>query len=393
MGADVAAKARKSNYFTAEHDVLRSTIRRFLAAEVVPHLTEWEQTKFPDSIFERFGALGFLGLRFPIEWGGQGGDYFSAVVLGEELARIWAGGLGMAIAVQTDMATPPVLQFGTEEQKERFLRPAIAGRSIAALAITEPDAGSDVSGIETLARRDGDDYVISGRKIFITNGVRCHWALVVAKTDAALGHGGFSLFLVEKERKGFVVARELHKLGMHSSDTAELLFDECRVPTRNLLGQEGHGFKHLMWELQGERLIAACRAVAGAQATLEYTIRYVNERRAFGHAIGEFQAIRHRLADLSAHIAAARAFVYETAGRWSDGEYPVLEISQAKLLSTRLAVEVADEAIQMLGGHGYMSEYPVERAWRDARLARIGAGSDEMMREIIAKSIGLIKPR
>jgi alkylation response protein AidB-like acyl-CoA dehydrogenase len=378
-----------SQYFNSAHDELRTNIRRFLESEVVPFLAEWEETGFPDSIMRRFGELGYLGLRYPVELGGQGGDYFSAVVLGEELARVWAGGLGMAIAVQTEMATPPVMQFGTNEQKEKFLRPAIAGEAIAALAITEPNAGSDVASIETVARREGGEFVINGQKLFITNGARCRWALVVAKMDHSQGHAGFSLFLVERDRPGFRLARVLKKLGMRSSDTAELFFEDCRVPAENLLGKEGEGFKQIMWELQGERLIAACRAVAGAQATFDYALGYAKDRRAFGRPIADFQAIRHRLADMSTQIAAARALSYETAGRWAAGQYPVREISQAKLFATRLAVDVADEAIQILGGHGYLTEFPVERAWRDARLARIGAGTDEIMREIIAKSLGL----
>jgi alkylation response protein AidB-like acyl-CoA dehydrogenase len=337
----------------------------------------------------RFGELGFLGLRYPPEYGGQGGDYFSAIVLSEEMARAGCGGLGMAVAVQAEMATPPVHKFGTEEQKRRWLVPAISGEAIAALAITEPNAGSDVAGIETTAKRYGDEYVINGRKIFITNGARCTWALVVTKTDRDAGHDGFALFVVEKGTPGFEVARTLKKLGMHSSDTAELLFEDCRVPAANMIGEDGRGFQNLMWELQGERLIAAVGAVAGAQKTFEYAMEYAQNRNAFGRPISKFQVIKHKLVDMGTQIAAVRAFVYETAKRWDEGEYPVREISQAKLLATKLAVDVADEAIQVLGGHGYMKEFPVERAWRDARLARIGAGTDEIMKEIIAKSYGL----
>ncbi len=364
-------------------------IRRFLEKEVQPHLEEWEEKTFPDAIFKRFGELGFLGLRYPPEYGGQGGDYFSAVVLSEELARIAGGGLGMAVAVQTEMATPPVFKFGTDDQKRRWLAPAIRGEMIAAIAITEPDAGSDVAGITTVARREGDQFVVNGRKIFITNGARCHWALVVAKADRERGHGGFNLLVVEKGTPGFQVTRTLQKLGMHSSDTAELLFEDCHVPVGNLIGAEGEGFKNLMWELQGERLITAAGAIAGAARVFEYTMEYARNRQAFGQAISQFQVIKHKLVDMGTKIAAIQAFVYETAKRWDEGEYPVREISQAKLLATQAACEVADDAIQILGGHGYMREFPVERAWRDARLARIGAGTDEIMKEIIAKTYGL----
>ncbi len=376
-------------YFTDAHEELRLHIRRFLEKEVVPHLEEWEGTLFPDSIMRRFGELGFLGLRYPPEYGGQGGDYFTAVVLSEEMARVHCGGLGMAVAVQAEMATPPIFRFGTEEQKRRWLVPAISGEAIAALAITEPDAGSDVAGISTTAKRYGDEFAINGRKIFITNGARADWVLVVTKTDRQKGHGGFSLFVVEKGTPGFQVTRKLRKLGMHSSDTAELLFEDCRVPAANMIGDEGEGFKNLMWELQGERMIAATGAVAGALATFEYALQYAQDRKAFGKPIAQFQVIKHRLVDMGTNIAAVRAFVYETARRWDAGEYPVREISQAKLLATKLATDVADDAIQILGGHGYMQEFPVERAWRDARLARIGAGTDEIMKEIIAKTYGL----
>jgi acyl-CoA dehydrogenase len=376
-------------YFTDAHEELRLHVRRFLEKEVQPHLEEWEETTFPDSIFKRFGELGFLGLRYPPEYGGQGGDYFSAVVLSEEMAKAGLGGLAMAVDVQAEMATPPVFRFGTEEQKQRWLAPAIRGDQIAALAVTEPDAGSDVAGITTVARRDGDHFIVNGRKIFITSGARCHWALVVTKTDRERGHSGFNLLVIEKGTPGFTVTRTLKKLGMHSSDTAELLFEDCRVPLANLIGDEGEGFKQIMWELQGERMIAAAGAIAGAQATFEYAMDYAQNRKAFGQPIAQFQVIKHRLVDMGTKIAAVQAFVYQTAKRWDEGEYPVREISQAKLLATQVAVEVADDAIQILGGHGYMHEFPVERAWRNARLARIGAGTDEIMKEIIAKTYGL----
>jgi alkylation response protein AidB-like acyl-CoA dehydrogenase len=376
-------------YFSDAHEELRLHISKFLEKEVRPHLEEWEEKTFPDSIFKRLGELGFLGLRYPAEYGGQGGDYFSAIVLSEEMAKAGCGGLGMAVAVQTEMATPPVFKFGTDEQKRKWLAPAIRGEQIAAIAITEPDAGSDVAGIKTVARREGDQYVVNGRKIFITNGARCHWALVVTKAEHERGHGGFNLLLIEKGTPGFQVTRTLEKLGMHSSDTAELLFENCRVPVANLIGEEGEGFKNLMWELQGERMITAAGAIAGAARVFEYTMEYARNREAFGQSISSFQVIKHKLVDMGTKIAAVQAFVYQTAKQWDEGAYPVREISQAKLLATQVACDVADEAIQILGGHGYMREFPVERAWRDARLARIGAGTDEIMKEIIAKTYGL----
>jgi citronellyl-CoA dehydrogenase len=376
-------------FFTDAHEELRQHVRRFLEREVVPHLEEWEDTTFPDAIFPRMAEIGLLGLRYPTEYGGQGGDYFSAVVLSEEMARARCGGLGMAVAVHTEMATPPVFRFGTEEQKRRFLVPAIAGQAITAIAMTEPDAGSDLARMRTTARRDGDTYVLDGRKIFITSGARCQWCLVVARTDTAAGHGGFSLFVVPRETPGFQVTRTLRKLGMHSSDTAELLFEDCRVPAAFRLGEEGGGWTQLMWELQGERLIAACGQVAGAEGTFQYALQYARNREAFGRPIASFQVVKHRLVDMATKIAAVRALTYETCARWDRGEYPVREISQAKLLSAQVACEVADDAIQILGGHGYKAEFPVERAWRDARLARIGAGTDEIMKEIIGRTYGL----
>jgi alkylation response protein AidB-like acyl-CoA dehydrogenase len=376
-------------YFTDAHDELRMHIARFLEKEVVPHLEEWEETMFPDSIFRRFGEMGLLGLRYPVEYGGQGGDYFSAVVLSEEMAKHGLGGLGMAIAVQAEMATPPVFKFGSEEQRRRYIVPAITGEKIAAIAMTEPDAGSDLAGIQTVARKEGDAWVINGSKIFITNGARADWVLVVCKGDRQRGHTGYQLIVVEKGTPGFKVARTLKKLGMHSSDTAELVFEDCHVPAENLIGEEGEGWRQLMWELQGERMIAAAGEVAGAERLYEYAMEYARNRSAFGQPIANFQVIKHRLVDMATRTACVKAFVYQTAKRWDDGEYPVREISQAKLLASQNVVWVADQAIQILGGHGYMREFPVERAWRDSRLSRIGAGTDEIMKEIIAKSYGL----
>ena len=376
-------------YFTDAHEELRLTVKRFLEKEVQPHLAEWEETTFPDSIMKRFGEMGLLGLRYDPAYGGQGGDYFSAIVLSEEMARAGCGGLGMAVAVQAEMATPPLNKFGTDVQKRKWLAPAISGDAIAAIAMTEPDAGSDLANIQTVARKDGNQWVINGRKIFITNGARASWMLLVTKGDRERGHKGYNLLMVERGTPGFTVTRTLEKLGMHSSDTAELLFEDCRVPLSNLIGEEGEGFKHLMWELQGERLIAACGAVAGAQKVFEYAADYAKNRVAFGKPISEHQVIKHKLVDMATDVNMIRAFVYETARRWDEGEYPVREITQAKLRATQIAVQVADEAIQILGGHGYMREFPVERAWRDARLARIGAGTDEIMKEIIAKTYGL----
>ncbi len=373
-------------YFSPEHETLRHVVRRFVETEVTPHVDAWEaEGAIPREIFRRLGELGLLGLRFPEAYGGAAGDYFATVVLAEELARCGAGSLPMAVAVQTEMVTPPILKFGTEDQKQRYLVPAIRGEKIGALAITEPGAGSDVAGLRTTAVREGSGFRLSGSKSFITNGVAADFVLVVARTAPAAGHRGFSLFLVDRQIPGFHVARKLDKVGMRASDTAELFFDGCLVPAGALLGEEHQGFFHLMWELQGERLISAVGAVASAQLALDLALRYATERVQFGRPIGAFQAIRHRLARMAAQVEAVRRFTYAAARQFDRGEYPVAEISMAKLAGARMACRVIDDALQIFGGYGYMADYPIERVWRDSRLYRIGGGADEIMREIIAK--------
>jgi alkylation response protein AidB-like acyl-CoA dehydrogenase len=386
---DHGAKARHP-LFTDEHDALRESIRRFALTELAPHAEEWERTTFPDSVFRRMGELGFLGLDKPEAYGGQGGDYASSVVLAEEIVHARCGGLAMGIAVHTDMAMPPILAFGTEEQKQEWVVPAIRGEKILCLGITEPDAGSDVAGIKTRARRDGGgDYVINGSKTYITNGHRADGIVLVTKTDPEAGYDGFTLFLVPMDAPGVVRERKLEKLGMHASDTALLAFQDVRVPESAVLGQVGKGFYHIMWELQGERLIGAAGCVAGAQRVFDQTLQYAKERTAFGREIGRFQVIRHKFAEMATKIETARQLVYATAWRFQNGDYPVREISMAKLHAARVAVEVADECIQIHGGAGYMVEYGVERVWRDMRLNRIGAGTDEIMLDVIGRSYGL----
>jgi alkylation response protein AidB-like acyl-CoA dehydrogenase len=374
--------------FSDTHETLRAEIRRFVEKELAPHADAWEEAEFfPDSVFWEMGRLGYLGLRYPEEYGGSGLDYYSALVLAEEMSRAGSAGVGMAVAVHTEMATPPIFKFGTPEQKQKFLVPAIKGKKIAALAITEPGAGSDVSGIRTRAVQDGSDWVLNGSKTYITNGVRADFYVVVTRTGDDQW-GGLTLFIVEKDTPGFTVGRKLKKLGMHSSDTAELFFENVRIPDANRVGDVGQGFYNIMWELQGERLIGAASAVAGAERALEMAMKYADQREAFGRKIGRFQVIRHKLAQMATEIEAARALTYTCAWRWQNGEYPVKEISMAKLFASEVACRVADEALQIHGGAGYMAEYPVQRAWRDSRLLRIGAGTDEIMREIIAKQMG-----
>src|ERR1700716_792096 len=381
--------AKKHFIFTDEHEQLRESITNFAIKELAPHAEEWEETTFPDSVFRRMGELGFLGLDKPEEYGGQGGDYFSALVLGEAIGAANSGGLAMGIAVQTDMAMPPILALGTEEQKQQWAVPAIKGEKILRLGITEPDAGSDVSGIKTRAVKDGEDYVINGSKTYITNGHRADVIVLVTKTDPDAGYDGFTLFLVDMDSPGVIREKKLEKLGMHASDTALLAFQDVRVPADAVLGEIGKGFYHIMWELQGERLIGAAGCVAGAQRCFDRTLQYAKERQAFGRSIGHFQVIRHKFAEMATKIEAARQMVYTTAWRFDNGEYPVREISMAKLYASRMAVEGADECIQIHGGAGYMKEYGVERVWRDMRLNRIGAGTDEIMLDVIGRSYGV----
>ncbi len=380
---------RKHFIFTDEHEQLRESISNFAIKELAPHADEWEETTFPDSVFRRMGELGFLGLDKPEAYGGQGGDYFSAMVLAEALSNANCGGLSMGIAVQTDMAMPPILAFGTEQQKQEWVVPAIKGEKILCLGITEPDAGSDVKGIKTRAVKDGDDYVINGSKTYITNGHRADVIVLVTKTDPDAGYDGFTLFLVPMDAPGVIREKKLQKMGMHASDTALLAFQDVRVPATAVLGEVGKGFYNIMWELQGERMIGAAGSVAGAQKCFDRTLEYAKQRQAFGKSIGQFQVIRHKFAEMATKIETARQLVYMTAWRFANGEYPVREISMAKLHASRIACEVADECIQIHGGAGYMKEYNVERVWRDMRLNRIGAGTDEIMLEVIGRSYGL----
>ncbi len=377
---------RRHPLFTEEHEQLRTSVRAFVESELAPHAADWERDgDFPNWVFKRMGDLGLLGLRYPPEHGGQGGDWGHAIVLAEEMARVGSAGVGMAIAVQTEMATPPIERFGTDGQKERYLAPAIRGEKIACLGITEPDAGSDVANIQTTARPEGDGWVINGRKMFITNGRRADFCVLVARTDKPAGYEGFSLFVVDTDLPGFHVSRTLDKLGMHSSDTAELALDDVRVPAEALLGEEGKGFFHIMWELQGERVVGAAGSVAGAWLAFAKTLEYAGERTAFGRPIGSFQVQRHRFAELATELTAAQQLLYDVALAWERGEYPVREISMLKLHSGLVVNRVMNACLQVHGGSGYAAGSWVERAWRDARLLRIGAGTDEVMRESISR--------
>lgn len=377
-------------YFTEEHDLLRKTIRQFIEKEVSPFLNEWEESgEFPKEIMKRMGELGFLGLRYPKEVGGQGWDYFAGIVFAEELTRTGFGGFPMAVAVQTDMATPPILEFGNADQKESFLTPALKGEKLAAIGISEPNYGSDVAAIQTRAVKDGNEWVINGAKMFITNAPRADFITLVVRTSDTPGYKGLSMILVEMDRPGITISKKLDKVGMRSSDTAEIIFEDVRVPLENLLGREGNGFAQIMWELQGERMIAAAGSIGMAEYAYEYAYRYAKERKQFGQPIANFQVISHLLVEMKTEIEVCKEMTYALAYRFSKGEVPSKEISMVKMAAAQTAYWVADRALQILGGNGYMMEYPIQRIWRDSRLYRIGAGTDEVMKEIIAKQMGL----
>ena len=379
--------------FTAEHEMLRKSVRSFVEREVTPQVAAWEEAgQIPKAFWRRLGELGFLGLDFPAEHGGAGGDFLSSVVLGEELARCRSGGVAFSVLVHTDMSSPWLVRFGSEAQKRKYLPDIVRGETVCALAITEPGAGSDMAGLTTRADRHGDCYHLTGSKIFITNGVHGDLYFVAARTGPGTSerrHDGLSMFLVERGTPGLSVGRKLDKLGMRASDTAELLFQDCVVPAENLLGQEGRGFQQLAAGLQRERVMAGVLALSGATQALEDTMAYLRERTTFGEPLSQRQALRHRLADLATEVEAARRLLYHAAELHAAGEECVQEVSMAKLFATEVANRVAYHAVQLHGGYGYMREFPVEGFFRDVRLWTIASGSSEMMREIIAKRLPL----
>jgi alkylation response protein AidB-like acyl-CoA dehydrogenase len=377
--------------FTAEHEMLRKSIRAFVEREITPHVAAWEDAgQIPREIWRRLGELGFLGLEFPTEYGGGGADFLASVVLGEEMARCRAGGVAFSVLVHTDMSSPWLTRFGTDAQKATYLPGIVRGETVCALGITEPGAGSDMAALATRAVRDGDVYRITGSKIFITNGVYGDLYFVAARTGsgtAARRHEGISMFLVERGLPGFTVSRKLDKMGMRASDTAELSFQDCAVPAENLLGVEGRGFHQLAMGLQRERIMAAVLALSGAQQALEDTVSYLHQRTAFGEPLAARQVLRHRVADMATEIEAARQLVYHVAAMYTAGEDCVKEVSMAKLFATEVANRVAYQAVQLHGGYGYTREFPVEGFFHDVRLWTIASGTSEVMREIIAKRL------
>jgi alkylation response protein AidB-like acyl-CoA dehydrogenase len=386
----VTAERRPPPPFGDEHEQLREAIRRFVESELRPHAEEWEDARwFPNDVFHRMAELGYLGLKYPEELGGQGGDYVHDAVLAEEMSRCASGGLAAGVGAHTGIATPPVWKFGTDDQKERFLTPAIRGEKIAALGITEPDAGSDVAGIKTFAAKVDGGYVVNGSKTYITNGVRADFVVTAVKTTQEGGHHGLSFLILEKGMEGFSVAKKLEKMGWHASDTGELAFQDVFVPDENLLGEENKGFYLIMANFQWERLLMALGAVGSMFNLLDATIAYAKERRAFGREIGHFQSIRHKIAEMAIRAETGRATTYNALRLFADGHDAIKEVTMAKLKTQRDAFEQADDALQIFGGAGYMKEYGIERAARDLRLGPIGGGTDEIMKEILSKQIGL----
>ena len=384
--------------FTEEHEQFRKTVRTFVEKELAPHAEEWEHDElFPNWVFKRAGELGILGAHFPEEHGGAGLDYWFSAAKAEELPHSRMAGVNMGLLVQSDMATPVISDIGSKEQIEEFLKPALAGDKIASLGVSEPGAGSDVAGIRTTAKKDGDDYLISGSKTFITNGTRADFVTMLVKTAPDRGAHGCSFFLVPTNLPGFQVAKKLKKIGNKSSDTAELFLEEVRVPKRYLLGEENMGFMYLMQNFQTERLIAAVGAVAGCFLTLESSVAYGRERVAFGKPIIKREVWQHKFVDLYTKTEAARAFVYKCVDIYNEDRYvkkgpvsmeAVKLISMAKILAGDILSEVTDSCLQFHGGWGYIEDFPIARAWRDQRLLRIGGGTTETMKYYLAKLMG-----
>jgi citronellyl-CoA dehydrogenase len=376
------------NPFTEEHEAFRKTVRAWVEKEMTPHALEWDRAGiFPRELFKKAGELGFLGINHDPKYGGSGLDYWFVTAFAEELTRSQNAGVNMALLVQSQMATPIINELGTDEQKREFLEPALKGEKIAALGVSEPGAGSDVANMKTTARIDGDDYVINGSKMWITNGTRADFITLGVRTGEA-GYGGISLVTFPTDVKGFSVSKKLDKVGNLSSDTAILYFEDCRIPRRYVLGQENEGFYSIMTNFQGERLVGAITTVAGMERMVEDSIRYGNEREAFGKPLIKFQVWRHKFVEHLTAIEAARRLTYHAVALYDAKENPVKEISMAKLFAGDLAQKVAYDCQQFFGGMGYIEETPVARAWRDIRLITIGGGTSEIMKEIISKLYG-----
>ena len=377
------------DYFNETHGMVRDTMRRFVSEAVKPHIDAWEEAGgFPREVYQHAGSLGLLGIGHPTEFGGSGEqDVFLKVAASEELMRSGSGGFVASLG-SLDIGLPPVWRMGSEALKARIVPQVLAGEKIIALAITEPSGGSDVANLKTRAVRDGDHYVVNGSKTFITSGARADYYTVAVRTGEA-GFGGVSLLLIEKGTLGFTVGRNLKKMGWWASDTAELFFQDCRVPAENLLGPENSGFFTIMANFQAERLSLAIMATMTAQLALEQCLAYVKERTTFGKPLSKHQVIRHKLAEMATQVNVAREYTYRCAARMQAGESAIAEVSMAKNFATSVSTMVTDEAVQIFGGMGYMRESLAERLYRDNRILSIGGGTHEIMNEIIAKQLGL----
>lgn len=393
---------KKYQFFTEEHEIFRKSVRSFVEKELLPNRNEWETKKHvPKEIFKKLAEQGFLGINYPEKYGGAACDYWYKVVFAEEMIRCRMSGFVMDVMVQTDMATPVINALGTEEQKQEFLVPAIKGEKIGALGVTEPGGGSDVAHIRTTAKKEGDYYIIDGAKTFITNGARADFILLAVRTGPSLkenwktAHKGMSFIIFPTKNEkgepapGFSTGRKLEKMGNHSSDTAEPSFQSCKIPAKYLLGEENKGFYYIMHNFQGERLIASIMSTASSKMMWEDAVKYAKERQIFGRAILDMQVWKHRLAQLATDIEAGQELTYHACDLFNKRLPCVKEVTMAKLYTTEVVNKVAYECGQVFGGYGYMEEYDICRAYRDVRLVTIGAGTSEIMREIIAKEVGL----
>lgn len=376
-----------SMYFTEEHEAFRASFKDFLQKEVVPHIEKWEKTgSIERFIWKKFGEMGYFGLSTPEEFGGMDLDLFYTVVFLEELQKINSGGFAAAMWAHEYLAMTHLNKEGNQQQKEKYLVPSVEGDKIGCLCITEPFGGSDVAGMRSTAVKQGDKYILNGSKTFITNGVYSDYLIVAAKTDPSDKYKGISIFVVDRDSKG-VSATKLDKLGWRASDTGEIAFDNVEIPAENLMGEEGMGFPYIMQHFALERLIMGVNAHARAEFAVDYAIQYMHERIAFGKSLNKFQALRHKVAEMASKVDMCREYNYSITKRLDMGTYVVKEASMSKLLSTKIADEVIYDALQLLGGYGYMEEYPMARLLRDSRLGPIGGGTSEILKEIIAKMV------
>jgi alkylation response protein AidB-like acyl-CoA dehydrogenase len=374
-------------YFTEEHNLFRKSLKDFLKKEVLPNIDTWEETGTIDpSVWKKFGEMGYFGLSYPKAYGGLNLDLFYTIILLEELQKVNSGGFAAAVWAHVYLAMTHINKEGCEEIKQRYLVPSVSGEKIGCLCITEPFGGSDVAGMRTTAVKEGDHYIINGSKTFITNGVYSDYLVVAVKTSPEKGNKGISIFVLDRDMEG-ISATKLDKLGWRASDTGEIAFDNVKVPAGNLMGEEGKGFSYIMQHFALERLVMGVNAHARAEFALEYALKYMSERHAFGKSIDKFQALRHTMADLYTEMEFCKEFNYSVAYRLNRGEYVVKEATMSKLKSTKMADEVIYQCLQFLGGYGYMEDYPMARLFRDSRLGPIGGGTSEILREIIAKII------